>query len=216
MGSLSLARGLLAAVLLSLVAASGSAWAGDSAPSVETDAAQSPRAVVESLHATLIACMKGECGPGFEGRYERILAQLDQSFDLPFMARISIDKAWKTLSPEDQLAFVELSRSYSASNYASNFDSYGGQTFETLGEEPAARGTILVKTELVQPNDDNVRFDYRLRKSGSGWRIIDVTLDGKVSEITMRRADYGAVIEREGYASLVRAIESKIAKLASD
>ena len=52
-----------------------------------------------------------------------------------------------------------------------------------------------------------MKFDYRLRQSEEGWRIIDVTLDGKVSEITMRRADYGSVIKREGFPRLVDSIE---------
>jgi phospholipid transport system substrate-binding protein len=212
MRSTSLGRCIL---LFALVGAMAGAAIAETAPAGRQEAeAGSPRAVVESLHEVLLSCMKGECGPDFAGRYEHIRTNLDETFDLPFMARMSIGKAWSKLSPDEQVAFVELSRSLSASTYADNFDSYGGQVFETLGEEPAGRGTILVKTELVQTNDDNVRFDYRLRKSDAGWRIIDVTLDGKVSEITMRRADYSAVIEREGYQKLVQAIEKKIEKHA--
>jgi phospholipid transport system substrate-binding protein len=205
---------LLAALSVSMI--SIGTRASDSARTATADASPDPRAVVESLHAVLLDCMKGACGPGFEGRYERIVAQLDESFDLPFMARISVGKAWKSLSPEERTSFTALSRRFSASNYAANFKSYEGQHFETLGEEPAARSTILVKTEFVQPSDDDVKFDYRLRKSGTGWRIIDITLDGKISEITVRRADYGAVIEREGFPKLVEALEEKIAKLAKE
>ena len=159
---------------------------------------------------------KMDIRPDFEGRYEHIVAQLDEAFDLAFMARISVSKSWKSLSPEEQAEFIALSRSLSASNYAANFESYGGQHFETLGEDPAARGTILVRTEFVQPSDDDVKFDYRLRQLGTRWRIIDVTLDGKVSEITMRRAEYGSVIKRKGFPELVEALEKKIAKLAKE
>ena len=203
----------LAALALALGSSAG--WAEEP---VQVAAAppSKPQAVVESLHQVLITCMKGDCGPDFQSRLDAILANLDETFDLPFMARMSIGKAWKTLSPEEQEFFVGLSRSYSASNYASNFDSYGGQHFQTLGEEPAARGTILVKTEFVQPADDNVKFDYRLRKAGDDWKIIDITLDGKVSEITMRRADYSAVISRKGFPELVDAIEKKIENLADE
>lgn len=73
-----------------------------------------------------------------------------------------------------------------------------------------------MKTELVQPNDDNVRFDYRLRQVNAQWRIIDVTLDGRISQITLRRSEYGSVIKREGFAKLVEALEKQIAKLAEE
>ena len=43
-----------------------------------------------------------------------------------------------------------------------------------------------------------------------------MTLDGKVSEITLRRADYTSYVKREGFDSLVEQIEEKIAKLASE
>ena len=103
-----------------------------------------------------------------------------------------------------------------AVSYADNFSSYGGQHFETLGEEPAARGTILVKTEFVQPDDDNVRFDYRLREKEGRWRIIDITLDGKISQMALRRADHRSVIERQGFEKLITALEDKIAKLEKE
>lgn len=202
---------LLAALCLGL----GSVGARASDPA-DAASSSSPRAVVGSLHAVLLDCMKGACGPDFEARYQRILAQLDQSFDLPFMARVSVGSTWNGLTAEERAAFVSLSRRLSAANYAANFDGYDGQRFETHGEEPAARGTILVKTELVQPNDDNVRFDYRLRQVNAEWRIIDVTLDGKISQITLRRSEYGSVIKREGFPKLVEALEKQIAKLAEE
>jgi phospholipid transport system substrate-binding protein len=181
----------------------------------EEDAAAA-RAVVESLHAALLSCMLEADQVGFEGRYDRIVANLQETFDLPFMARISIGRAWKDLSPEQRVDFVDLSRRLSASRYADNFNGYGGETFETLAEAPAARSTIVVKTQLVLPSEDDVRFDYRLRNAGDGWRIIDVQLDGKVSEITLRRSDYRAVIERRGFSTLVEELEKKIEDLSPE
>lgn len=160
--------------------------------------------------------MKGACGPEIDGRYQRIAAELDEAFDLAFMARISIGKAWRALSQEQQSTYYELSRRLSALNYASNFSSYGGEYFATLGDEPAARSTILVKTEFVQPSNENVKFDYRLRQVDGRWRIIDITLDGKVSEITLRRADHSSVMEREGFEKLVTSLAKKIDKLEKE
>ena len=132
------------------------------------------------------------------------------------MARLSVGAAWKELSEEQRADFIDLSRRLSAASYADNFDGYGGERFDTLADEPAAHSTIVVKTELVLPKEKNVRFDYRLRESRIGWRIIDVQLDGKVSEITLRRADYRAVIERKGFPQLVTDLEKKVRKLSKE
>jgi phospholipid transport system substrate-binding protein len=206
------ARRLTLLSVLWFCMSSASASASDSG----AGATSKPLTVVESLHTVLLECMKGACGPNFKGRYERINAQLDGIFDVPLMARMTVGKEWESLSNEERTVMIELTRSLSAANYAANFESYGGQRFDTLGEEPAARGTVLVKTEFVQPSDENVKFDYRLRQIEREWLIIDITLDGMISEITMRRADYSSVIERKGFQHLVKALEKKIAKLGSE
>jgi phospholipid transport system substrate-binding protein len=180
------------------------------------DGAAAAKAVVERLHEVLLGCMKGGDALGFQGRYDRIAATLDETFDLSFMARLSLGADWKGLDEEQRAQFIDLSRGLSASSYADNFSGYGGQHFETLSHEPAAHATILVKTELVQPNDKDVKLDYRLRRGADRWRIIDIQLDGKVSEITLRRADYRSVIQREGFAKLVEMLEEKTEELSSE
>jgi phospholipid transport system substrate-binding protein len=174
------------------------------------------RAVVESFHELLLSCMQEADELGFQGRYERILATLDETFDLPFMARTAVGAAWNQLSRDERVGFVALSRRLSASRYADNFSGYDGERFETDSEEPAARGTALVKTRFERPRDEPVRFDYRLRRIGDEWRIIDVQLDGKISELALRRGQYRSVIQRDGFAKLEEALEKKIAELSEE
>ena len=103
-------------------------------------------------------------------------------------------------SPPDEQGrsdFVDLSRRLSATNYASNFDGWGGESFVTLSDEPAARSTILVRTKLVRPTDEDVKFDYRLRKVGDDWRIIDVVVEG-VSMAVTQRSEFSSVIASRG------------------
>ena len=182
------------------------------APAARDDTAAA-RAVVESFHDVLLGSMKEADEIGFQGRYGRIAASLDETFDLPFMARTLVGATWKQLSQQQQANFVDLSRRLSASRYADNFDSYGGQRFETHSEEPAARGTIVVKTEFIQPKDKNVQFDYRLREVEDQWRIIDIYLDGVISELVLWRSQYRSLIENEGFAKLVETLEKRVDEL---
>jgi phospholipid transport system substrate-binding protein len=171
---------------------------------------EAARRAVEGFHDAVIEVMKSSGTSSFMERETRMGAALDDAFDMTLMAKTSIGKVWKGLDDESKRDWVALSRRYSAGNYAKNFKDWSGQTFATHGVEPAARGTLVVKTELVQPTDDNVTFDYRLRKVGDRWLVIDVQIDGKVSEITMRRADYRSAIERKGYEQLVADVTRKI------
>ena len=213
---------VLALLLLAWPAASQQT--GPSPVSAEEAAASPPalegaaaaRGVVESVHEVLLGCMKEADQLGFQGRYDRIVAALDEAFDLPFMARMALGATWKELTEQQRADFVDLSRRLSATRYADNFDSYAGQRFETRSEEPAARGTILVLTELIQPKDRDVRFDYRLRKVQGRWRVIDILLDGTISELVLRRSQYRSLVKRQDFAHLVQVVESKIEELSGD
>lgn len=185
------------------------------AASKEPDSdASAARGVVEEFHEVLLGCMQQADELGFRGRYDRILVSLEEAFDLSFMTRAALGATWRQLSEEELADFVVLTQRFSATRYSDNFDGYDEQRFETRSQQPAARGTLVVMTELVQPNDRNVEFDYRLRKVDGRWRIIDVQLDGMVSELAMRRGQYRSLIEREGFPRLVEVIESKIEELS--
>ena len=129
---------------------------------------------------------------------------------------VALGSTWKELAEQERTEFVDLSRRYSASKYAYNFNGYGGERFETRSYAPAARGTLVVKTTLVQPKDDDVQFDYRLRNAGGHWRIIDIQLDAKISELAYRRAQYRSLIRREGFPHLVESLEEKIDELSRE
>lgn len=199
------------AILVAVLTLCAAAAAQESA-----DGAAAARSVVDSFHATLLRCMRQGEELGFEGRYELIAASLDETFDLPLMARAAVGATWKDLTPQQRADWVELSRRLSASRYADNFSSYAGQEFETISAEPAARGTILVKTQFLQPKDRDVQFDYRLRRVGEAWRVLDVQLDGAISELAMRRGQYRSVIDREGFPELVEALETQVEELSGE
>jgi phospholipid transport system substrate-binding protein len=100
-------------------------------------------------------------------------------------------------------------------NYASGFDEFDGQRFEFIGEESSLRDTQIIKTRLIKGDGEVIQLDYRLRPIGSGWQIIDVFLDGTISELALRRSQYAGLVRREGFAALIDALDEKIASLRS-
>ena len=61
-----------------------------------------------------------------------------------------------------------------------------------------------------------MRLDYRLRPVDGKWKIIDIYMDGTVSELALRRSQYSSLIRREGLEALITALEEKIDALAED
>jgi phospholipid transport system substrate-binding protein len=168
---------------------------------------------VERLHAALLGVMKEADALGYAGRAERLRPVLADVYDVAFMARRSIGSQWDALGEDQRRAFVETFGRFTVASYASNFDGFSGQSFHTDAEEASIQATQLVRTRLVRPGDTDVHLDYRLHRDGERWRIIDVYYDGTVSELARRRAEYSAVIKRDGFDALIAAIDRKIADL---
>ncbi len=179
-------------------------------------AAQTPaRAVVETLHESLLSVMKDADALGYAGREARLTPVISETFDLPIIARGSTGRYWRTLDKEKKRALVAALRRLTVATYAARFDGYAGERFRILDETPASRGMVLVGAEIIKSDGKPVRLNYLVRKRKSGdWRIVDVYLDGKYSELALRRAEYTAVIKRKGFDGLLAAIESKVAKFA--
>ncbi len=179
--------------------------------------AESPNGVesVEALHAALLAVMRDAETLGYEGRSVQLAPVIPLHFDVEFMARKAVGRHWEKASDEEKQRYLESFGRFMVANYAGRFDGYSGQSFETLGEESARSETLLVRTQLVDPTDKNVELSYRLRQVPEGWKIIDVYMDGTVSELALRRSEFSSVAKREGFDALIETLNAKITKLAS-
>ena len=165
--------------------------------------------VVEKLHANLIGVMKRGEELGYEGRFEQLTPAIDGAFDLDFAAKKSLGRHWRKLSETDIDRWKHTFRQSSIATYADRFTSYSGERFEITGVEPFARSTFLVRTRIVRPGKEAVQLNYRLRDSAGHWRIVDVYLDGKISELALRRSEYASIVQRQGFETLLDSLRRR-------
>ena len=68
--------------------------------------------------------------------------------------------------------------------------------------------------EIMYEGKSNL-WDAYINYSVDGeWKIIDVYLNGTVSELALRRSEYSSLIQREGLDSLIVALNQKITNLS--
>lgn len=206
-------RPLRARALL-LVAALWPALPSPSAAEPAQPPPEQAEAAVESLHGVLLAAMRDAEALGFEGRLEQIRPAVAGLYDFPFMAEKSVGLGWRQLDEPERARLVDAFSRLAIATYAARFDGWNGERFEHLGVQTATHGTLLVKARIVRGNGEIVALDYRLRPVDGQWRVIDVFLDGTVSELALRRAEYSGVLKRDGFDGLMRALEEKIAAQA--
>lgn len=172
-----------------------------------------PEVTIETFHAGLLDIMKHAKELGIQGRIEKMTPLMSSTFDLEFMASKTIGRHWRKLSDEDKKIWVALFKRFTCANYAGRFTGFTGEEFVTIGVEDAPRGTHVVLTKIIVPGDEDVHLNYRVIERDGVWKVIDVFLNGTVSELALRRSEYSSALKRDGFASLLDSVEEKIEDL---
>ena len=174
-----------------------------------TPAAEDAAVAVETLHAALLEAMKGGTQLGFDGRKDQLMPVLEATFDFDTIARLVTGRHWGDMNEAQRKAFVEVFSALSAATYAENFDSFGGERFETRSTRSKGKAEI-VRTVIIASDGDETSLDYLLTRERGEWRIVNVVADG-VSDISLKRSEYGTVIGQEGIEGLIAKLKAKVA-----
>ena len=186
----------LAFALTVLFAAAPSAQAAD--PAVAT---------VQNFYDALLASMKGGKSLGASGRYAKMRAAVDQAYDIGTMIKYAVGDGWATASPADQKSLTDSFDRMTAAQYAGNFDDYNGEKF-VVDPNVQVRGTDHYVSSKLVASDQTVVFIYRVRQFGSQWKIIDVLLDGNISQLSVYRSDFAATMKAGGAPALIKKIDA--------
>jgi phospholipid transport system substrate-binding protein len=163
---------------------------------------------VQGLYDALLNTMKNGRTLGQSGRFIQLDPVIRRSFDIASMARLSIGPSWASLTDAQRQQMTESFGRYISAIYAERFDSYAGQKLEVTGEQPAPSG-LMVKSQIIKANGELVKVDYMMRRSGEGWLISDIYLDGAISEVATRRSEFAAILKKDGIDGLIAALNRK-------
>lgn len=175
----------------------------------ETPDTGGPEQIVNQLHEKLLKAMREGEKLGYKGRVELLAPVVGHTHDLDFIARTTLGANWTQLDAEQQRTFTDVFRKLSIGTYAGWFKSYDGERFEFLEQQSMPRDQILVRSRLVLLKGEPVRFDYILRHGKGGWRIVNILADG-VSDLALKRVEYRAVLQRDGFSTLIDMLKKKI------
>ncbi len=179
----------------------------------EVVATSEPQVAIESFHAGLLDIMKHAKELGIQGRIEKLEPLMKKCFDLEFMASKTVGGYWRKLSDDEKARWVEIFTRFTNATYAGRFTGFTGEEFVTTGVQKAPGDTRVVLTKIIVPDEDNVQLNYRLKMRDGQWKVIDVFLDGTVSELALRRSEYSSALKRDGFPQLVDSVEAKIKDL---
>ena len=179
-------------------------------------AAVGPAGTLNAFYDVLLSVMKDGPKLGFEGRRQKLAPAVTQAFDLPLMTRLVVGLQWPSLSPDQQKQLVAAFTEFSIATYASQFDDFSGERFEVDSKPAPAPGSdLIVKTKLIQSSGDPVQLNYLLRQEQADWRVIDVFLEGTISQLAARRSEFSAILRDQGPSGLITVLKEKTKALAT-
>jgi phospholipid transport system substrate-binding protein len=175
---------------------------------IPAHATPGPTEVIRHFCGQLLDVMQHATTLGAKGRYQKLEPIVVGTFDLPFMARLSIGPSWANLSSETKRRVAQAYGRYMTAVYATRFDGYSGERFEFLGEQKIKRG-LMVKTRIVKANGEPVSINFVLHDNDIAWQIRDVYLDSAISELATRRSEFSALLRTSGIDALIASLNKK-------
>jgi phospholipid transport system substrate-binding protein len=168
--------------------------------------AQQPLAakmVVDDFHSALLVAMKSGKGGGFAARQKLLDSVVRKNFDLPLMTRIVVGPSWQAMAPKDQAAITNAFSAWAVASYAGRFNEFDGEQFITGETSDGGRGTLQVKSQIKPRGEVATTLTYRMKGDGKSWKIVDVYLDGSISQLASWRSEFASVLQKQGVSGLV-------------
>lgn len=163
---------------------------------------------IRAFYDTLFDSMKHAKQLGVTGRYKKLAPVVDATFDFPAMTKMTVGPGWETIPEADRQALTDAFRRMTIADYAHNFDDYNGEAFIVDPNVQEQTDSKIVRTQMTVPAKAPIPFVYRMTRSKGGWKIADVYLNGFVSEVAVRRADFASTLKSGGAAALAQKLNA--------
>ena len=133
--------------------------------------------------------------------------------DFEEATRLAVSRAWSRASAEQQKALVTEFRAMLLRTYTNAIGTYTGthaKLLPTRGKpEGEARGSeATVRYQFSRSGGKPMLVAYELRKTGAGWKIYDISVEG-MSLVLTYRTEFDGILKQEGIDGLIKRLAEK-------
>jgi phospholipid transport system substrate-binding protein len=172
-----------------------------------TESEAAARAVIAETVDEVLAVLRDK-SKSTEDRIRSLEQIVYGRFDLYVMSRLVLARNWKRFSEEQKEQYVTEFKRYLTNSYGNRIERYDQQEVEIIGEREEPRGDVVVKTKILGGEFEGALVDYRLRKQGSDWRVIDVVIEG-ISMVSNYRDQFKSIVSTGGPELLLEKLKEK-------
>jgi len=180
-------------------------------PSPAHASAESARAFVTELGKETVAVLQRSDPP--PQKAAKMAEILRRGFDFQTIGRFVLGRYWNTASPQQREEYLKVFTEFVTKSYSrriaeeANVNGFNITNLRDLGE-----GDFLVQTAITRPTGAPVSYEWRVRDSGGGMKIVDVVIEG-VSLLVTQRSDFTSVAGQSGVDGLITNLRDKAAAI---
>ena len=146
----------------------------------------------------------------FAQRAQLLTPAIDKAFNLPVVLQNSLGLRYRTIPDAQRQQLLDQFRRFTVARYVSNFAPGGTDRFQV---SPAATpspvaGDQIVHTRIIA-GGSGTDVDYVMRQGPEGWQVIDVLLNGDISQVAVQRADFGSSLSSGDAMPLIDSLKKK-------
>jgi phospholipid transport system substrate-binding protein len=206
-----------AVLLTAALSFSGATFLYAQAPAAPAGAAQSPTAQAPGPYDVVKTAAEGMLRELDANRAEyrkdpsKVAALVDKyllpNFDVETSARAVLGLHWRTATPDQRKRFVDAFYHSLLNNYGaalSEFTSDKLKIFPANVDPGSDRASV--RTEVKRDNGDRIAVNYAMRKTPTGWKAVDVNIDG-ISYVKSYHDDFDAQIDQQGMDAVISRLE---------
>jgi phospholipid transport system substrate-binding protein len=204
-------------IILSMVVVAGlvpvmPAHSADPTPAAAPANATGPQELMESVAQALLNELEKN-REALRKDPAALRAVVDQNllphFDTDYAGQLVLGKHWRQATAAQRKRFVDAFYQSLMRNYGEALLEFTADRMKILpfkGDPTASSATV--RTLVRRSNGTQVPVNYSLRKTPSGWKAWDVTIEG-ISYVKNYRNDIGAEVAQKGLDSVIQRLEAQ-------
>ncbi|CAI3923283.1 Periplasmic subunit MlaC of the ABC-type intermembrane phospholipid transporter Mla (MlaC) (PDB:2QGU) (PUBMED:19383799) [Commensalibacter communis] len=142
---------------------------------------------------------------------EAILNQaLDNSYDFPAIVGKTVGYRYNSFTPQEKTAVLEAFKKYTIARYLSSFANEKDTQFKISPDvKTGTTGNKQIVSTTIGSGNDTTPINYIVQNTPQGWRIVDVLLNGNISQTAVQHGDFSSTLAKGGSQALVEMLNKK-------
>lgn len=147
-------------------------------------------------------------------REDKFRSLLRDDFAMDKIGRFVAGGFWRKMNEDQRQTYQKLFSEWVLKTYSARLGGYSGEQFKVIKKSAAGKRDVIVHTRIQQNAGNAFNANWRVRKLGERYKIIDIYVEG-VSMAVTQRSEFDAILRKHGIEGLIGQLRDRLAKLST-